>query len=46
MIVPLSLITFFGRSLIAAYITNDEAVKDTVTDMFMLVAVVYLFDGA
>ena len=40
------MITFFGRSLIAAYITNDEAVKDTVTDMFMLVAVVYLFDGA
>ena len=40
------MITFFGRSLIASYITNDEEVIDTVSNMFILVAIVYIFDGA
>ena len=42
----LCLITLFGRNLIVSYITSDEEVKDTVTDMFVFVAIVYLFDGA
>ena len=46
MIVPLCLITFFGRNLIASYITNDEEVQGTVSDILALVALVYVFDGA
>ena len=46
MIVPQCLIILSGRNLIASYITSDEEVKDTVSDMFVLVAIVYLFDGA
>ena len=45
LITPLSLITLFAREQLASYITNEEEVRDTVSNMFILVAIVLVFDS-
>ena len=45
MIAPLSLTTFFARDFIASYITNEEEVRDSVSNIFILVAIVFVFDA-
>ena len=44
-ILALSLMTFFCRRQIVSAFTNDQEVKDMVTVVFIIVAVMFLFDG-